>query len=98
VKLLWTAGARQELAEIISYIWSENPSAAKRMRDRIQTTVAAVGSQPFMGRPGAILGTREAIPHPRYRIVYQIDDEAVIILSVVHTSRQWPPVDEEGDS
>jgi len=97
VKLVWTAGARRELREIVSYIWFDDPGAAKRMRNRIETTAAYLKSQPFMGRPGAIAGTREAIPHPSYRIVYQVTDETVSILSVVHTARQWPPARNEGN-
>lgn len=95
MKLVWTASARRELREIVLYIWHDNPAAAKRMRNRIETTAAYLEKQPFMGRPGAIAGAREAIPHPSYRIVYQVTDETVSILSVVHTARQWPPVHDE---
>ncbi|HWK14538.1 MAG TPA: type II toxin-antitoxin system RelE/ParE family toxin [Rhizobiaceae bacterium] len=48
-----------------------------------------------MGRPGAVLGTREAIPHPSYRLVYQLGEEAVFILAIVHTSRRWPPLSDD---
>lgn len=34
------------------------------------------------------------IPHKSYRIVYELDDH----MAVVHTARQWPPVDDEGGS
>lgn len=98
MRLIWTARAKGELGEIVSDIWLDNPAAAKRVRNRIETTAAYLKSQPFMGRLGAIAGTREAIPHPSYRIVYQVTDETVFILSVVHTSRHWPPVPEPGDS
>lgn len=96
MRLVWTAQARQELGEVVSYIWLEDPGAAKRMRQRIESTAIKLKSQPFMGRPGAIAGMRAAIPHPSYRMVYQVADEAVFILTIVHTARQWPPVDGEG--
>lgn len=95
MRLVWTAGAKRDLDEIISYIWTDNPVAAKRVRHRIETTAAYLKSQPFMGRLGAITGTREAIPHPSYRIVYQVTGETVFILSIVHTARQWPPAAED---
>ena len=92
MKLVWTTRAKNDLREIVIYIWFDNPDAAKRIRERIETTAAYLKSQPFMGRQGAIAGTREAIAHPSYRIVYRVTEETVFILSVLHTSRQWPPV------
>ena len=97
MKFVWTASARRELREIVLHIWHDNPAAAKRMRVRIETTAAYLKTQPFMGRPGAIAGTREAIPHPSYRIVYQVSNEVVSILSIVHTARQWPPAQDEDE-
>ena len=42
-----------------------------------------------------IAGTREFLAHPRYRIVYTIGSDALTILALVHTARQWPPHDDE---
>jgi addiction module RelE/StbE family toxin len=92
--LVWTSRAKRDLGEIATYIWRSNPAAAKKIRNRIETLAAYLRSQPFAGREGAIAGTREAIPHPSYRIVYQVTDETVSILRVVHTARQWPPVED----
>lgn len=98
MRLIWTFRAKRELGEIVSDIWLDNPAAAKRVRNRIETTAAYLKSQPFMGRLGAVAGTREAIPHSSYRIVYQVTGETVFILSVIHTSRQWPPVEDDSGS
>jgi plasmid stabilization system protein ParE len=46
-----------------------------------------------MGTTGKIPGTRELIPHESYRLVYEIDAGTVWVLTLVHTTRQWPPVE-----
>lgn len=96
MRLIWTSHAKANLLEIVSYIGVDNPTAARKVRSRIEKLAAYLERQPFMGRPGAVPGTREAIPHPNYRLVYQVTGETVFILAVVHTARQWPPV-EDGD-
>ncbi len=53
---------------------------------------AHLEQHPKLGRPGAVAGTHELIPHESYRLVYEIDRETVWILALVHTARQWPPV------
>lgn len=51
---------------------------------------ARLSNHPRIGKPGLIAGTRELIPHPSYRLVYEIEQDAVWILALVHTARQWP--------
>ncbi|MFS6888577.1 type II toxin-antitoxin system RelE/ParE family toxin [Klebsiella pneumoniae] len=46
---------------------------------------------PELGKPGNVSGTREFIPHGSYRLVYQIDEDAIWILALVHTSMMCPP-------
>lgn len=98
MKLIWTTSAKQELREIVLFIGRHDPLAARKMHERIRRTIDYLKAQPFMGRPGGVAGTREAIPHPSYRVVYSVSDETVTIHSVFHTSRKWPPAaEEEGD-
>ena len=61
--------------------------------DPAQATAAArLADHPEIGRTGRILGTREVIPHKSYCLVYEIEQETVWVLALVHTARQWPPV------
>jgi toxin ParE1/3/4 len=97
VRVRWSPLAIRNLADISAYIALDSPAAAVRMDDLISNAAARLSNFPNLGRKGSVAGTRELIPHPSYRIVYQVVGETVWILSVVHTSRQWPPVLDEGD-
>jgi addiction module RelE/StbE family toxin len=90
--------AKRNLADISAFIAIDNPAAAIRMEELISNAAARLSNFPNMGRRGSILGTRELIPHPSYRIVYRLLDETVWILTVAHTSRQWPPLPDKGNS
>ena len=96
MRLVWTDSAKRDLGDIVTYIWFDNPAAARRIRQRIEQTTRYLSFQPYMGRIGELPDTREAFSPPSYRIVYQVSDETVSILRVVHTSRQWPPAEYEG--
>lgn len=61
------------------------------MDKRFSDTAARLVDHPELGRPGRIAGTRELLPHESYRLVYEIDGQAVWILALVHTARLWPP-------
>ncbi|WP_083640157.1 hypothetical protein [Pseudomonas sp. PA15(2017)] len=38
-----------------------------------------------------IAGTRELTPNKTYRLIYQAENDAVWILTLVHGARMWPP-------
>jgi len=67
------------------------------MDARFRASALLLKTSPYAGRPGLVPGTREFIPHPSYRMVYLIDDDTLPIVTLVHTSRQWPPATDEGD-
>lgn len=52
--------------------------------------VAGLAAFPMLGHEGDIPGTRELTPHRRYRLVYEIVDDTIWILVVIHTAREWP--------
>jgi toxin ParE1/3/4 len=90
MKLIWSPEALQDRIDIWDYISSENPSAAIRMDELFSQSVFKLTQHPKLGRPGKIKGTRELIIHENYRLVYEIQNDAVWLLALVHTSRLWP--------
>lgn len=94
MKVRWSQDAEQDRREIFDFIEADNPVAAAKMDLLFEKAADRAASFPQMGRPGELPGTREMIPHPNYRLVYEIQDDAVYIHAVLHTARQWPPVNE----
>ena len=91
MKVIWTPEAEQDRDEIWLHIAAENPAAAVRLDELFSDAATRLTEHPKLGRPGKISGTRELIPHENYRMVYEITDEILWILTVVHTARRWPP-------
>ena len=91
MRVIWTPEAQQDRADIWDYIAADKPQAAARMDELFSNAAASLAEFPMLGRPGKIPGTRELIPHESYRLVYEIDIEKVWVLTLVHTTRQWPP-------
>ena len=90
MKVLWTPQALQDRADVWDYIAADNPPAAARMDELFSYAVARLADHPKLGRPGKIQGTRELVTHESYRLVYEINDETVWVLALVHTAREWP--------
>lgn len=91
MKVVWTPEAEADRLDILEYIADDNPIAAVHMDLLFSDAAAALAHFPMQGRPGTIIGTRELIPHESYRLVYELADERVWVLALVHTARQWPP-------
>lgn len=87
----WTRAALSELAAIHAHIAADNAAAANALRDRaIQFVESTLADQPGIGRPGRVEGTREAVIHPNYVMVYRVKEGVVEILAVRHVARSWP--------
>lgn len=93
MKVEWSADAGEDRREVWRYIAAENPSAAARTDAIFSAAALSLANFPHCGRPGAVPGTRELMPHDSYRLVYEVDGDTVWVLALFHTSRQWPPVD-----
>ena len=49
-----------------------------------------IEANPHLYRPGRVPGTREAVVHPNYVMVYRIESETITILRVLHAAQRWP--------
>ncbi len=90
-RTLWTLPAVEHLKEIRAHISQDSPAAASRVVKAIREQVKLLAQHVQAGRKGIIEGTRElVISRLPYLVVYQLQEEIVTVLAVVHTSRNWP--------
>jgi len=91
LKVFWTSAAEQDRADILDFIGRDKPLAAIGMDERFGDAAGRLSAHPLLGRAGRVAGTRELVVHESYRLVYEVHDDAVWILALVHTARRWPP-------
>lgn len=96
MKLRWSQQAENNRSEILAYIGAESPTAARRMNALFTAAAVRLRSFPYLGRIGILPGTREFTIHPNYRLLYEIADREIVVLALLHASRQWPPEPEDG--
>ena len=64
-------------------------AAADRLEALIQHTADRLPDHPYVHRLGRVAGTREAIVHPNYILVYRVDID-IEVLAVLHARQQYP--------
>lgn len=84
------ATARAELRQIATFIADRDTAASQRLKDAVEACAERVAEHPFLYRPGRIPGTREAVVHPNYILVYRVGIDAVEILNVAQARQQYP--------
>ncbi len=88
--IVWREKARNDLAEIISYIADKNSLAARRLKARVEDSVLPLKQHPLLFRKGRVEGTREIVVHPNYILVYRVLESHVEITNVIHARREYP--------
>lgn len=90
MQLIWTSEAQADHDDVIGYIADRNPDAADRLKNLFDRSAKQLLEFPWMHRTGRVTGTREAIVHPNYLLIYRVDEDAVVITAVVHARQQYP--------
>jgi addiction module RelE/StbE family toxin len=61
------------------------------MANAIRVATDRLANYPRMGRPGRVADTRElVVPRTPYIVVYEIEDDIVRIIRVLHSAQRWP--------
>jgi addiction module RelE/StbE family toxin len=74
----------------MDYIAQDNPQAALDLDVLFEKKANVLIDRPKLFKQGRVNGTREAIAHPNYILVYTVSDKIVTILRVLHASQAWP--------
>ena len=91
MELFWTLEATDDRNEIYDYIEADNPVAALALDELFSEKANSLVYHPDIGRPGRVIGTRELVTHQNYILIYDVVDDLVRVLRILHASRQWPP-------
>jgi addiction module RelE/StbE family toxin len=92
MRIEWSQYAVADLRQISEYIEQDrNVEAANKVSRSIYDAIQSLLTMPYRGRPGRINDTRElvirALP---YVVIYQVFDERLLILNIVHGAQKWP--------
>lgn len=88
----WTDPAVVSLKAIRDYISRDSEYYARAVTEEIVHRVAKLKDFPSIGRivPEYEQENIREIIHSDYRIVYHLHSDAVVILNIIHTSRDFP--------
>ncbi len=88
--IIWSNHAESMRDSIIRYIAQDNIEAAFEFDLLITEACEKLTHFPKIGRKGRISSTYELVIHSHYILVYLIKDMAIEIVTLVHTSRNFP--------
>lgn len=91
-QVAWAITARDDLEAIAEYIADDNPIAALKFVERLESRAASLKTAPLRGRIvpelrwHGVMSLRELIEKP-WRIIYRIEGQEVHVISVLDGRR-----------
>lgn len=90
----WTRLARADLVARCELIARDDLDRAVAIALEIERRVGALDEFPHRGRVGRVEGTRELpLPGLPWIAVYVVEDNAAIVLRLLHGAQDWPPAE-----
>ena len=90
-RLVWSPEAVEDLESVGTYIERDSAHYARSVVSRIVSTAESIPDNPMMGREVPEMrdsSIRERFVH-RYRVIYRVESERVLVAPVIHGSRQF---------
>ncbi|MCP4276568.1 MAG: type II toxin-antitoxin system RelE/ParE family toxin [Gammaproteobacteria bacterium] len=91
--VIWTEPAKADLRSIHDFIAHDSRHYAKKVTQDISAKTDILDRLPDMGRMVPELGNENIreIPMYSYRILYEIKDQDIFVLAVIHKRRNLRP-------
>jgi plasmid stabilization system protein ParE len=88
--VIWTARARADLKAIHDYIAKDSPINAKSVVREMHRKADSLAETPLIGRVVPELEDPDIreIPAYSWRLIYQLREQRVFVLTVIHKRRQ----------
>ena len=89
-QIKWTSPAYRDLVDIIEFVIRDSPKYASSLTERILESVRSLNQFPFRSRIVPEFNRKDIreLFVMNYRIIFNIKDEEIIILAVIHFARE----------
>ena len=97
MRITWSPLAIQRVLEAAEFIALDKPEAAQRWAESTFDAVERLAEFPESGRTVPELGRQDVreIIHGAFRIIYRVDQAAIYVLTVRHSSQRFDPAETE---
>ena len=91
MKVVWSRRAIRHLISLRQHIAKDSEASAALVASRILAVIDLLKTQPDMGRPGRVLGTRElVIVGTPYILPYRVSRQRLELIVIFHGRQKWP--------
>lgn len=93
-RLVWSPEAVEDIEAIADYISRDSEYYARTVVSRIIATAESIPENPKLGRIVPEISAndfRERFVH-RYRVIYRVEPERILITAIIHGSRLLEPL------